>query len=456
MEPQIAADLGRLFRSPYSEAALGAALPPPEAGKPAEYHAALALPLVRIQVDMVWDGLWRSCAHNVARLDNVARADWERRVEAEAKRLAHWVCAEHLPYAQDEVVDIAKPVYLELLGLLQSPDVESELPPLPRPTAVVVPTNATPYPSLAKDGPRPGLGGWIWRDEDFPAEDGESVENPSAPSPGSTTQETAPAGPREVPPPPADLPERGAIRCNLPSENLLLRRESIRTAIVNEARRRRRNEEPGRKKDRHRDGMEESALLKRALAPFLDPMLDGNITRRLNLTASKDTAHEIRAKKLIQKAGELFDAALVPIEQSGQALELSAVVFLKSAHEWALSNRRLPPAYVVRGNTHPAKKARDYAGILAFLGDLHRKAKAGEGDGFAGLPDISGAVRGAKGGTIYQRIADLTTDLVTLGFLTESTEGKAAGRRISIAAEVGDRRVWRAVYSSRWVLKKAK
>ena len=109
MEPQIAADLGKLFRTAHSEAALDAALPPPEAGKPAEYHAALALPLVRIQVDMVWDGLWRSCPDNVARLDDVARAEWDRRVEAEAKRLAHWVCAEHLPYAQDEVAFDVRP-----------------------------------------------------------------------------------------------------------------------------------------------------------------------------------------------------------------------------------------------------------------------------------------------------------------------------------------------------------
>ena len=58
MEPQIAADQGKLFRTAHSEAALDAALPPPEAGKPAEYHAALALPLVRIQVAEVWDWLW--------------------------------------------------------------------------------------------------------------------------------------------------------------------------------------------------------------------------------------------------------------------------------------------------------------------------------------------------------------------------------------------------------------
>jgi hypothetical protein len=380
MEPQIIADLRRLFRQPYSREAFAAALPPPELDAPTRYHKALCLPLVRCQVQMRWESLWASCPDYAERRRDLRREEWEQNIERTAQSLAQWLCYQYLPSAQEEVKQMAVLAKREIMQHLRASDGEASALPPPLPT------------------------------------------------------------------------ESG--RSSLPFGSFIVRREPIRSWLIAEIERRRENKEKQRKRDPHRDNIEQSRLLKRALAPYLDPMLDSNITRRVLWLGDEPTPYEREAHRLSLAAKELIGARWVSIEQSGQPAEICPALFLKIAHEWALSNRKQPrPCHAV-GSSHAAKRARDCAAILEYLGEIHRSSLASSGDGSASLNRIAQAVRGVTGGKTYQRIASLTTKLVEMGFLIRIDEGQPTNGQLAIARELGEAGVWRALYATDWTSKR--
>lgn len=119
IKTRLVADLRILYRQPYSEEALEAALPLLELGLPSPYHDALRLPLVRVQVQMAWQALEWSLPDRVDRLNARQRHEWAQRIESEAEQTAQWICGQHLPAEQDRVFDLAVLLWRRIKALVE-------------------------------------------------------------------------------------------------------------------------------------------------------------------------------------------------------------------------------------------------------------------------------------------------------------------------------------------------
>ena len=189
-------------------------------------------------------------------------------------------------------------------------------------------------------------------------------------------------------------------------------------------------------------------ILRAALVLHLHPLLGGSIAHRLQFIRACETKIEKAAAGFIARGANLRGAPWVPVVRSGHGIcEMAAATFLRSAYEWASSSRETPPYCEVSGSTQPARRARDCAEILRYLGDVRRRYAACDGPEFVSLNDIVRAVKNATGGKHYDRIRLLMDGLVDLGLVVRAGRGGKASSRFLLAPQIADLRTWQIVYS---------
>ena len=397
MKPRIAADLRRLYRQPYSEEALEAALPPSKLGQPSPYHDALRLPMVRVHVQMDWQALWWSLPDRVDRLNARQRQEWAQSIESHAEQTARWICDQHLPAEQDRIFDLAVPLWRQIKALV--------------------------HPSADPDSPPPlnGLHG----------EESSSAE----PCPIDSLLRMSPVRERII----AERKRRVAER---------KRRVVERKRRVAEKGKRLRNSW-----DAYRDNMRLHKILRLALVPQVQPLLGGSIAHQIQFTEISEA--EKGAERILRDAADLLKCSWLPVVRSGHGqYEIIAAAFLQATYDRAKSQMQTPVYCEVVGSTHAARLAKDCVAILLFLGDARRRYLACEAPEFVSLNDIVRAVKNATSGKHYKRIKRLTDALVALGFVVKIGPGGKAGWRFLLAPQIVDRRAWQAVYAGRSSLRK--